>query len=408
MLLLNVCLGHVKGGYGTKKRATVTLQTSEEENLMGELSGVYCSFERVISTLFDNLESEAPWEPALDELRAALAASTVSLCVEQKTNYARGAKQLFGKSPDREHFQCLRSGLAYSGAAVRENIGEALVVERSFASDRANDFLSSGDVSHTIEHRFEAAGLFDCVLVALRTAEERHFGPGDRLALRSVAAHFRRALEFRQKLMRSRVISDFKADALEQMGIAGFLVGPDRSMLALNRRAGRFLEQEDGIRVSKGSLHATDSQDDRKLQAEIRGILADESLTGTQRALSLKRPSGRRDLGVLITTQNSPSLVSNRMEKVALIYVRDAAMSVNLYTELMQQLFSFTRAEANLAAGLAGGLRLGDVESLLNIRHNTARAHLRSIFAKADVSCQSGLVHLLANSVPPVGSAIHA
>jgi len=74
--------------------------------------------------------------------------------------------------------------------------------------------------------------------------------------------------------------------------------------------------------------------------------------------------------------------------------------------KVLQQLFSFTRAEARLALGLAKGKRLEDVEAELNITHNTARAHLRSMFVKADVNRQSELVHVLANSVAPLGRPV--
>ena len=86
-----------------------------------------------------------------------------------------------------------------------------------------------------------------------------------------------------------------------------------------------------------------------------------------------------------------------------LVFVGRASVADDADLKVLQELFSFTPAEAKLALGLAKGLPLGDVESQLNIRHNTARAHLRSMFLKADVSRQSELVHLLANSLAPLG-----
>jgi len=95
--------------------------------------------------------------------------------------------------------------------------------------------------------------------------------------------------------------------------------------------------------------------------------------------------------------------VSHRTETCALIFVRRSAVANDGDVDVLQQLFSFTRAEARLALGLAKGKRLEDVEAELNITHNTARAHLRSMFVKADVNRQSELVHVLANSLAPLG-----
>jgi len=97
------------------------------------------------------------------------------------------------------------------------------------------------------------------------------------------------------------------------------------------------------------------------------------------------------------------SLISDRAETCALVFLRRSSVADDADVDVLQQLFSFTRAEAKLALGLAKGKRLEEVESELNIRHNTARAHLRSMFVKADVNRQSELVHLLANSLAPLG-----
>ena len=74
---------------------------------------------------------------------------------------------------------------------------------------------------------------------------------------------------------------------------------------------------------------------------------------------------------------------------------------------MLQQLFTFTYTEAQLAVGLAKGMCLKDIESELKILHNTARAHLRSMFLKADVSRQSQLVSLITSSLVPLGRDMH-
>jgi len=108
------------------------------------------------------------------------------------------------------------------------------------------------------------------------------------------------------------------------------------------------------------------------------------------------------DLSV-VSGRKFRSLVTNRPENCAIVFARTAEALSNADIGLFQELFSFTKAEARLAVGLASGMRLEDVERELKIRHNTARAHLRSMFSKAQVGRQSELVHLLVNSVVPLG-----
>jgi DNA-binding CsgD family transcriptional regulator len=62
-------------------------------------------------------------------------------------------------------------------------------------------------------------------------------------------------------------------------------------------------------------------------------------------------------------------------------------------------LFELTPAEANLALLLARGLTLAEVSEAQNISPHTARAQLKSIFAKTGVSRQAELVRLILKSV---------
>jgi DNA-binding CsgD family transcriptional regulator len=72
--------------------------------------------------------------------------------------------------------------------------------------------------------------------------------------------------------------------------------------------------------------------------------------------------------------------------------------------KLAQQLFQLTPAETSLAIQLANGLSLEEAAEALNIRRNTARAHLRSIFSKTGVRRQTELVRIFLNSVAWLGN----
>ncbi|MCY1300937.1 hypothetical protein D9M70_505250 [compost metagenome] len=67
--------------------------------------------------------------------------------------------------------------------------------------------------------------------------------------------------------------------------------------------------------------------------------------------------------------------------------------------EILRQVFDFTPSEATLAMELANGLSVDEAAELLGIRRNTARTHLRAIFAKAGVSRQAELVRLILNGL---------
>ena len=69
----------------------------------------------------------------------------------------------------------------------------------------------------------------------------------------------------------------------------------------------------------------------------------------------------------------------------------------------LADLFELTPAEANLAILLARGLSLAEVSEAQSISQHTARAQLKSIFAKTGVSRQAELVRLVIKSVASLG-----
>ena len=89
----------------------------------------------------------------------------------------------------------------------------------------------------------------------------------------------------------------------------------------------------------------------------------------------------------------------------AAVFVRDSDSQAKPPVRLAQELFQLTAAETMLAIKLANGLSLEEAAEALNIRRNTARAHLRSIFSKTGVRRQTELVRIFLNSVVLLGTA---
>jgi DNA-binding CsgD family transcriptional regulator len=119
--------------------------------------------------------------------------------------------------------------------------------------------------------------------------------------------------------------------------------------------------------------------------------------------MSVTRPSGLVALGVVVESIRSLDWAEEKGQPAALVYIRDAS-SKSLASEVVtKQLFNLTKAETALAMELANGLSLEEAAEVLNIRRNTARAHLRSIFSKTGVRRQTELVRILLNSVVALG-----
>jgi DNA-binding CsgD family transcriptional regulator len=81
------------------------------------------------------------------------------------------------------------------------------------------------------------------------------------------------------------------------------------------------------------------------------------------------------------------------------VFLRDPLKDCNPTPSAVGQLFGLTRVETRLALEMTNGATLDEAAAMLDIRRNTARTHLRSIFAKIGIQRQAGLVRVILNSV---------
>ncbi|MNG82875.1 Bacterial regulatory protein, luxR family [compost metagenome] len=214
--------------------------------------------------------------------------------------------------------------------------------------------------------------------------------------------HLRRALQVHNLLDRSESLSELYSQAISRLSVATLVLDESGSVLRINPVAQDILAQSDGLKLVGGRLEATYPSDNRELQRLIRAAFASDAPKGAE-AMSVTRPSGQVNLGIVVESIPSLDWADEKGKPAALVYIRDAA-SKSLASEVVtKQLFNLTRAETALAMELANGLSLEEAAEVLNIRRNTARAHLRSIFSKTGVRRQTELVRILLNSVVALG-----
>ena len=218
----------------------------------------------------------------------------------------------------------------------------------------------------------------------------------------AIGRHFREAMRIRRELTRAKILAQFQTEALDSLGIAAFLVSKSGGHFLLNRTAKFAIDNGIGLRQFGSGLRAVNEDEDSTFQAAIRAALHADDGSGARAMLFERHDDGER-LHVIVRPRVHQSLLYDKTEVSALVFLRVHEVVGRDDVKLLQQLFSFTATEAQLAVGLAKGLCLKEIEANLNIRHNTARAHLRSMFVKTDVSRQSQLVSLLTNSLVPLG-----
>ena len=233
------------------------------------------------------------------------------------------------------------------------------------------------------------------------------FTASERTLCEMLLPHLRRAMHVHNLLDRSESISELYSQAISRLSVATIVLDQNGTVLRLNSVASDLLKQADGLKLVGGRLEATYPTDNRELQRLVRNAFArdanSEQVSTAAEAMSVSRPSGQINLGVVVEAIPTQDWAEGKSKPVVVVYIRDAVGRSMASETVAKQLFNLTRAETALAMELANGLSLEEAAEVLNVRRNTARAHLRSIFSKTGVRRQTEVVRIILNSVVALG-----
>jgi DNA-binding CsgD family transcriptional regulator/PAS domain-containing protein len=251
--------------------------------------------------------------------------------------------------------------------------------------------------------------------LALRPLDTDPFDAADRRMLATLLPQLGCACELSADIQASRGETAALGELIAALPEAILIVDPEIRPLMVNRAAERLLARRDGLRRVSGVVTADSSADTRVLRrlvaqattsgagAQATEAAAAGSVTTTAGGLHDEIAIGVASGGPPLLLQivplrhAAPGRFGTRKPIVAMI-VRPSAWPI---TELQSahQLCAFyhmTPAESRLAALICIGRSLLEAAAELRISRNTARTHMKRIYAKTETHRQTDLVRLLA------------
>jgi len=366
-------------------------------------------FEVLVDAVYQGPLEEVPWRGFLSRLRAALAADSTVLILRPPTRADTGLLLVEGgerrwESAYQERFFA-QDPFAELPPGRVTSLAELIAEPDLLASPFYRDFMAPAGSFHVLGlNTLEPDGL-EARLRASRARARPAFGAPEHALLDRLAPHLRRAVQLHARITRTESERDLFAGAVDQLAMGTLLLDEKGRVLRANRPAQELLRQRDGLAAVDGELRATRPEDTRALGEAIARALAHRGAgaPGVVEGLRLRRASGDGELRLLIRPVALGRWSEGRTAPAVALFVAGAAEPRQVSPELVQKLFGLTRAEAALAAELAGGRSLDEAAAALGVARNTARAHLRAIFAKTGVGRQSELVQLVLRSVASLG-----
>jgi DNA-binding CsgD family transcriptional regulator len=229
------------------------------------------------------------------------------------------------------------------------------------------------------------------------------FDSGDKNLLASMLPHVRQSLQVVEQLRKEKKLATtLRTIGLQSMERArtGIMFLDARGQIVwLNREATRIGKAGNGIAIKRSRLRleARGAQvlfDD--LLRERRRIAADKPLSNA-RTLQVRRKKSGLDYQMLvIPLRRHPHQVMLPREAATQVLINDPGELFNLPASQLVQEFGLTLAESRLCEALIRTGALRDAAFACHISMNTARSHLKGVFAKLKVSSQLHLAQYLA------------
>lgn len=362
-------------------------------------------YDRIVSALYDASLDSRRWAEALEMLRVLFQANYVTLILRSPDESNLGMMIAVGvEGGDKVTY------LPYGHSMtpfVNQSVDKVFTVEDLMTEAEWRrmpyylHWCAPVDVFHVMGADIATPDSGKLRFRITRAETAPKFSALDRARCEALLPHLRRALHIHNLLDRSESLGTLYSQAIGRLSVGTIVLDDSGKVLEQNLIAREILSANDGLKLVGGRLEASYPSDNRELQQLIRGAFARHSgdPLAVASAMSVSRPSGLVSLGVVVEPVPSQEWAEGKGQPAAVVYIRDAAGKSLASTAAAKQLFNLTPAETALAMELANGLSLEEAAEALNIRRNTARAHLRSIFSKTGVRRQTELVRIMLNSV---------
>jgi DNA-binding CsgD family transcriptional regulator len=381
-------------------------------------------YDRLVRLIYQGALEQQPWQSALPLLREVMDAQVASLVLRPPSENDRGVILNCVRPEHGNNTQTatLADQSDWQVTAYREQffsldpfvnlpLETVTALEDIFpdaellSSDYYQHYLKPVDLFRILGvDTAEPDGMLARLRFSRRRAEAR-FGDRERGLLERITPHLRQAIQIYAKLNRMTSERNVYAGAVDQLSVATIIVDEHARVLNTNAVASTLLEEADGLSLKAQLLQVRGRDANRQLQQALSSVIEAQQrgTTSVVRALRVPRPAGRSDLGLVIRPVPDWEDSEGQSSPCAAVFISDPDLRDPASRQILGELFDLTPAEANVAILLSRGLSLAEVSEAQNISRHTARAQLKSIFAKTGISRQADLVRMVIKSVASLG-----
>jgi len=249
------------------------------------------------------------------------------------------------------------------------------------------------------------------VITLLRGPKRQAWNAADRQRIQRMLPAVHDSTEVHKLVARSRYIAALAKDLLDQSPRGILVLSDDGVIRMANKRAAAILAANDGLSEKNGKLviHCPAVAERVRNYLATVGTSNNAGLPEMDWNMVAKKRSGGAPYQLIVGNLQLSQwhLESRHSNKVAVIHLHDpGTSSIAVDPKRLTDFYGFTKAQARVAAKLYNGHTINEAAEALHISVNTARTHMRGIYAKTGVRTQAELLGLLSSGLTSYGETI--
>jgi DNA-binding CsgD family transcriptional regulator len=227
-----------------------------------------------------------------------------------------------------------------------------------------------------------------------REAGRPEFSAADIEAMERLAPHLRRALQMHRQFAPLRQLVGAFTDIVDRLAVGAIILDENGRVFHRNGAAHDIIAQRDGLVLTTANgLAATDRAANARLTRLVSSVLANEDDAAGGQVI-VPRAEGRPPYVVLVAPARTQMLTPFGLTspRGAVLLINDPDSVARTRLSSVMAAYRLTAAELALLERLVAGASLTEYCEERGISINTAKFHLRALFAKTDTHSQMALV----------------
>jgi DNA-binding CsgD family transcriptional regulator len=265
-------------------------------------------------------------------------------------------------------------------------------------SEFYGDWLRPQNLAHALGGVVSKTGRQAIKFSAIRSPHAGMFGDDALQVYAALVPHLCQAFEIHKRFCALRAANAGQMHALDAMPMAVWMCGADCTVLSANLAARAMTDAMCGLRVNAlGRLRAELPEDDAKLQRALARAAGVRGQPRIGTALGITRLCSMTRISAMVTPVHEATADIDA-ETAVVVFASDPDDGMHTPEELLCKIYGLTRHQARLAGWLMRGEDLKTYAQAYEVAYDTARSHLKQVFAKTGVKRQADLVRVLLSS----------